>query len=154
MRFGKHRSVNVPALPIKIIKKNLSLYLSVLIRHSGAHMIWTFWPLFLQTLGADLFWVAAIQAINGATQFVFMYTLSSRIGYVSSVAGGLILVLMETLADFGAVSIFNFDTFYNQYFHISNSFLHPINPSSSIIAGTLPNAELMWVSRHFTGGNR
>lgn len=27
------------------------------------------------------------------------------------IAGGLILVLMETLADFGAVSIFNFDTF-------------------------------------------
>ena len=91
MRFGKHRSVNVPALPIKIVKKNLQLYLSVLIRHSGAHMIWTFWPLFLLTLGADLFWVAAIQAINGATQFVFMYTLSSKIGYTSSIAGGLIL---------------------------------------------------------------
>jgi hypothetical protein len=27
------------------------------------------------------------------------------------IAGGLMLVLMETLADFGAVSIFNFDTF-------------------------------------------
>lgn len=91
MRFGEHHSVNVPVLPIKIIKKNLPLYLSVLIRHSGAHMIWTFWPLFLQTLGADLFWVAVIQAINGATQFVFMYTLSPRIGYTSSVAGGLIM---------------------------------------------------------------
>lgn len=91
MRFGAHRSVNVPVLPIKIIKRNLPLYLSVLIRHSGAHMIWTFWPLFLQTLGADLLWVAVIQAINGATQFVFMYTVSPRIGYTSSVAGGLIM---------------------------------------------------------------
>lgn len=91
MRFSEHHSVNVPVLPIKIIKKNLPLYLSVLIRHSGAHMIWTFWPLFLQTLGADLFWVAVIQAINGATQFVFMYTVSQKIGYASSIAGGLIL---------------------------------------------------------------
>jgi MFS family permease len=91
MRFGEHHSVNVPVFPIKIIKKNLPLYLSVLIRHSGANMIWTFWPLFLQTLGADLFWVAVIQATNGATQFVFMYTLSPRIGYASSVAGGLIM---------------------------------------------------------------
>ena len=91
MRFGEHHSLNVPALPTKIIKKNLPLYLSLLVRHSGAHMIWTFWPLFLQSLGADLFWVAVIQAINGATQFVFMYTLSPRIGYTSSVVGGLIM---------------------------------------------------------------
>ncbi|UCG44649.1 MAG: MFS transporter [Candidatus Bathyarchaeota archaeon] len=91
MNFGKHQSLSVPFLPVEIMRKNLPLYLSVLIRHSGAHMIWTFWPLFLQTLGADLFWVAAIQAINGATQFLFMYTLSSRIEYTSSIAGGLIL---------------------------------------------------------------
>jgi len=91
MRFGEHHSVNVPALPTKIIKKNLPFYLSLLIRQSGAHMIWTFWPLLLQSLGADLFWVAGIQAINGATQFVFMYTISQRIGYNSSVAGGLIM---------------------------------------------------------------
>ncbi|UCE28857.1 MAG: MFS transporter [Candidatus Bathyarchaeota archaeon] len=91
MKFGEHHSVSVPAFPIKIIKKNLPLYLSVLIRHSGAHMVWTFWPLFLQTLGADRFWVAVIQAINGATQSVFMFTLSQRIGYTSSVAGGLLL---------------------------------------------------------------
>lgn len=91
MKFGKHDSINVPRFPIKIIKKNLSLYLSILIRHTGAHMIWTFWPLFLISLGADLFWVGVIQTINSITQFIFMYTLSGRIKYTSSVTVGLIL---------------------------------------------------------------
>ena len=54
-------------------------------------MIWTFWPLFLGSLGADLFWIGVIQMINGITQFIFMYTLSSRIKYGSSVIAGLIL---------------------------------------------------------------
>jgi len=91
MGFRRHDSINVPKFPIKIIKKNFSLYLSVLIRHSGAYMIWTFWPLFLLSLGADLFWVGAIQAINTTIQFIFMYTLSGRIKYVSSVTVGLLL---------------------------------------------------------------
>lgn len=91
MRFGMYDSVNAPIFPIQIVKKNLPLYLSVLIRHSGASMIWTFWPLFLQTLGASLFWIGFIQTINSVTMFIFMYALSERIRYVSSVTMGLIL---------------------------------------------------------------
>jgi len=91
MRFGKHRSIDVPMFPVKIVKKNLSLYLSILIRQSGAHMIWTFWPLFLRSLGANLFWIGVIPAITSITQFIFMYTLSGRIKYVNSVIAGLIL---------------------------------------------------------------
>lgn len=91
MRFGEHASIDVPKLPIEIVKKNLSLYLSILIRHSGAQMIWTFWPLFLGSLGADLFWIGVIQMTNFITQFLFTYTLSSRIEYGSSVIAGLIL---------------------------------------------------------------
>ncbi len=54
-------------------------------------MIWTFWPLFLQSLGADFFWVGVIPAITSITQFIFMYTLGGRIKYVTSVGAGLIL---------------------------------------------------------------
>jgi MFS family permease len=89
--FGGYVSIDVPKFPTKIIKKNLPLYMSILIRQSGAHMIWTFWPLFLQSLGADYFWVGVIQMTNSITQFIFMYTLSGRIKYVTSVAAGLIL---------------------------------------------------------------
>jgi len=91
MRFERHYSIDVPRFPVKIIKKNLPLYLSILIRQSGAHMIWTFWPLFLLSLGADWFWVGVISAITSITQFIFMYTLSGRIRYVSSVIAGLFL---------------------------------------------------------------
>ena len=91
MKFGEHHSVDVPKFPIKIIKKNLPLYLSILIRQSGAQMIWTFWPLFLGSLGADLFWVGVILMTNSAVQFVFMYTLSGKIKYVTSVTAGLFL---------------------------------------------------------------
>ena len=89
--FGGYVSIDVPKFPTKIIKKNLPLYMSILIRQIGAHMIWTFWPLFLQSLGADYFWVGVIQMTNSITQFIFMYTLSGRIKYVTSVAAGLIL---------------------------------------------------------------
>ncbi len=54
-------------------------------------MIWTFWPLFLISIGADVFWVGVILAINSTTQFIFMYTLSGRIKYTTSVTAGLIL---------------------------------------------------------------
>jgi len=91
MRFGKHDVLDVPRFPTKIVKKNLSLYLSILIRHSGAHMIWTFWPLFLQSLGADLFWIGVIQMTNSLTQFAFMYTLGGRLSYVPSIVAGLLL---------------------------------------------------------------
>jgi DHA1 family quinolone resistance protein-like MFS transporter len=91
LAFNKPVAADVPRFPSNLIRKNLSLYASVLIRHSGAHMIWTFWPLFLQSLGADLFWVGVIQLTNSLSQFAFMYTLSGRIKYVPSIILGLVL---------------------------------------------------------------
>jgi MFS family permease len=55
-----------------------STFISVLIRHIGAHMIWAFWPLFLQQLGADYFWIGVTSAINTGTQFLVMYFLTDR----------------------------------------------------------------------------
>ena len=91
MKFGDKTPLKLPRFPTKIIRKNLSLYLAILIRHSGAHMIWTFWPLFLQSLGASLLWVGVIQAVNAGTQFVFMYVFSGKVKYVASTALGLLL---------------------------------------------------------------
>lgn len=91
IKFGEKVSLDLPKFPTRIIRKNLFLYLAILIRHSGAHMIWTFWPLFLLSLGANLFWVGVIQTINAATQFVFMFVLSGKIKYVVSTALGLLM---------------------------------------------------------------
>jgi predicted MFS family arabinose efflux permease len=41
-------------------------------------MIWAFWPLFLQQLGADYFWIGVTSAINTGTQFLVMYFLTDR----------------------------------------------------------------------------
>jgi len=94
----KHKPINIPRFPIKIIKKNLSVYLSVLIRHSGAHMIWTFWPLYLQSIGANLFWIGVIQAINMITQFIVMYTIIDKIKPTKSIMIGLILAALTFLS--------------------------------------------------------
>jgi DHA1 family quinolone resistance protein-like MFS transporter len=74
----KNRTIKVPFFPLKILKKNKSVYLSVLIRHCGAYVIWTFWPLYLISIGASLFWVAMIEAVNYFTQFVVMYFVTDR----------------------------------------------------------------------------
>ncbi len=67
-----------PASLWEVFVRHRSTFLSVLIRHIGAHMIWAFWPLFLQKLGADYFWIGVISAVNTGTQFLVMYFLTDR----------------------------------------------------------------------------
>ncbi len=84
-----HTPLNVPLLPWKVIKKNRHIYLSFLIRHSGANSIWVIFPLFLEDLGANMFWVGAINAINAFGQTAFMATLGDRIDPRKQVTIGL-----------------------------------------------------------------
>lgn len=74
----KNKNIKVPFFPLKILKKNKSVYFSVLIRHSGAYLIWTLWPLYLISLGANLFWVGIIEAVNSFTQFLVMFAVTYR----------------------------------------------------------------------------
>ena len=53
--------------------------------------MWVFWPLFLQTLGADLLWIGIITATNATTQAVVMYYLVDKIDCKKSVYIGLFL---------------------------------------------------------------
>jgi len=87
----KHKPLHIPLFPVSIIKKNMSVYASLLIRHSGAHIIWTFWPLYLMSLGADVFWVSVIQAINSSTQFLFMFFVTDKINSKKLVRIGILL---------------------------------------------------------------
>jgi DHA1 family multidrug resistance protein-like MFS transporter len=87
----KHKPIRVPLFPKNILKKNLAVYLSILIRHSGANLMWVFWPLFLQALGADLLWIGIIIAINAASQAVIMYFIVDRIDCKKSIYIGLFL---------------------------------------------------------------
>lgn len=87
----KHKPLHIPLFPIGIIKKNISVYTSFLIRHSGAHIIWTFWPLYLMSLGANLFWVAIVQVINASTQFLVMFSVTGRINSKKLIRIGILL---------------------------------------------------------------
>jgi MFS family permease len=84
----------VPLFPRKVFRKNAAVYLSVLIRHTGANFIWVTYPLFLMDeLKADTVWVGTIYAVNAFGQFLVMRRLdpfnSSRLvaaGFVLSAA--------------------------------------------------------------------
>ncbi len=68
----KHTPITVPFFPIKVIKKNFSVYSSFLFRDLGAMSIWTIFPLYLTGLGADKFWIGILFVINTGTQFLVM----------------------------------------------------------------------------------
>ncbi len=66
------RVKSVPVFPVNVFKKNYPLYISYLLRHLSATMIWTFWVLYIRSIGGDYFWQAATMGINSTTQFFIM----------------------------------------------------------------------------------
>ncbi|MCX8103942.1 MAG: MFS transporter [Candidatus Bipolaricaulota bacterium] len=94
MRFGVRPpdpNGEKPASLWAVFVRHRSTFISVLIRHVGAHMVWAFWPLFLQKLGADYFWIGVASAINSGTQFVVMYFLTDRAWSTGLLRLGLLL---------------------------------------------------------------
>lgn len=63
--------IHIPLFPKAIIKRNLKLYLSVIIRHTGAFSVWVIFPLYLAGLGFDKTTIAFLFALNPVTQ-IFM----------------------------------------------------------------------------------
>jgi MFS family permease len=89
--FPKVTKMEVPLFPIALIKRNAPVYSAMLIRHTGANMIWVTYPLFLASLDAPTEWIGIIYAVNGFGQFAFMFlfdrpdpALLVAIGLVSS----------------------------------------------------------------------
>ncbi len=60
---------------LKVLRENSAIYIVILIRHSSAFAIWTFWPLFLLEIGATLIEVGIIQFTNMTVQFFVMQAL-------------------------------------------------------------------------------
>ncbi len=70
--FGKEVKLEVPFFPRALIVKNAPIYLAMLIRHTGANMIWVTYPLFLAALGAPPVWIGIIYSVNAFGQVFFM----------------------------------------------------------------------------------
>lgn len=82
--------LKVPFFPKEVIRRNLSVYAAVLVRHTGAHAIWVIFPLFLLDLNMDIFAVGILYAVNSGTQFVVMQVVD-RFNSSRLVATGLLL---------------------------------------------------------------
>ncbi|TLZ58199.1 MAG: MFS transporter [Methanobacteriota archaeon] len=86
--------VVVPLFPLDLIRRNLPIYLTMLIRHTGANMVWVIFPLYLRDrLGMDGFQIALAYTLNPLVQFVVMQRIervrSTRlvgVGLVASLA--------------------------------------------------------------------
>lgn len=74
-----------------VFLRHRSTFLSVFIRHTGAHMAWAYWPLFLVGLGADYFWIGVTSAINSGTQVIVMYFMTDRAWSTGLLRTGLFL---------------------------------------------------------------
>jgi len=70
--FAKEVRMHVPLIPTAMLRRNASVYLAMLIRHTGANMIWVTYPLFLQSIGASNESIGGIYAVNAVGQAVFM----------------------------------------------------------------------------------
>jgi MFS family permease len=77
--FPEAPKFKVPLFPKKIIRDNLAIYSSLLIRHTGACAVWAFFALFIYYLQPPdtpqqvrFFWVGMINGVNGVFQYIFM----------------------------------------------------------------------------------
>jgi len=70
--FKTDTRMQVPMFPKALIRRNAPVYSSMLIRHTGANMIWVTYPLFLTSIGATPQWIGIIYGVNSVGQFIFM----------------------------------------------------------------------------------
>jgi len=64
--------LSVPFFPTSVIKRNWHVYLPYLLRHTGANCIWIIYPLYIEYLGGNKFWIGVIYTVNTASQFFVM----------------------------------------------------------------------------------
>jgi MFS family permease len=70
--FPKEKRMYVPLFPVSLLKKNAPVFSSMVIRHTGANMIWVTYPLFLISVGADEVLIGLVYAVNAFSQFMIM----------------------------------------------------------------------------------
>jgi len=67
------RGMRVPFFPKAVLRRNVPVYAMMLIRHTGANMVWAIFPLYLRSgLGLDDLHIGIIYALNPFVQFAVM----------------------------------------------------------------------------------
>ena len=96
--------VRVPLIPVALIRRNLPLFVAVLLRHTGAMAVWLIFPIYLELLGASLGWIGVIYFINPLAQFFLMPRLdrfpSHRLVLAGLGLSGLYFLLLTPVSSF------------------------------------------------------
>jgi len=101
----KEHRLSVPLFPKAILKNNLPIYSSLLVRHAGASAIWATLPIYLSVnLGASNFQIGLLYAVNALTQFVVMYNLD-KVPSIRSFTIGLVMSSITFVAYALATSV-------------------------------------------------
>jgi DHA1 family multidrug resistance protein-like MFS transporter len=90
----ERKQIEVPWFPVDTLKRNQSVYIAVLIRHSSVSAVWTLWSLYLVDLGGDYWIIGIIQAMNSISQAVFMILLTDRLNYRTLISLGLLTSML------------------------------------------------------------
>jgi len=70
--------IEVAYLSLATVKANWDIYLTFMLRHTGATAVWVIFPLYMVHLGANELWIGIVYAINPLLQFVTMRQLDNR----------------------------------------------------------------------------
>ncbi|MEM2573476.1 MAG: MFS transporter [Candidatus Jordarchaeales archaeon] len=97
----KDVKLNVPFFSWNIVRRGLPVYASFLIRHMSANAVWAVFPLFLEDIGANSFWIGVIYATNTFAQF-FIMPFIDRFNSGRLVASGLLFSLLTFVAYFAS----------------------------------------------------
>lgn len=75
-----HNLIDIDDSTKNVITKNKYLFLSLLLRHTGASAVWTVLPIMLmEHLGAELYQISIVYVANNLTAFVLMNMMAKRI---------------------------------------------------------------------------
>ena len=75
--------IAVPAFPVAVLRRNLPVYATMLLRHTGANMIWVIFSLYLQDARGFAYWeIGLVTAVNPIVQAI----ISRQLDHVRSTA--------------------------------------------------------------------
>ncbi|ODS36479.1 MAG: hypothetical protein A7316_02615 [Candidatus Altiarchaeales archaeon WOR_SM1_86-2] len=118
LQKSKETRVNVPFFPAKLIKKNLSVYLSFFIRNLGAWAVWAIFPIYLSLMGASLFIIGVVYIVNSGAQVIIMRVIDKhveRLGCEKFIAIGLSLSVVVFVL-YGLIG--QYDIGYHMFFPV------------------------------------
>ncbi len=75
---------------IEIIRDNIRIYLSYLLRHIGASSVWVILPIYLKTIGLSKFDISIVYMTNHSFQTIFLRYIVHRFDNIFSIKLGLI----------------------------------------------------------------